>query len=385
MAEKAIFQFNGQTYKIKGRLCHDIVKYYVEQNPNATLVTLQKAFNTASNMIVATPEMALTIKDSSSKAGGNYYMKEEDRIAIKKGEVVVWNYWPESYFKPFMEQVKALGIDVVVEEPSVKADGKESRKMKLTLRPEEAVYRLVLFPIVGEKSNELVDENGLDEDTLYEIDEINANEYERKYDIVFDFYYSSNGIEYSVDDQDFEELTENILKIRSKLDLEECEEDPDDDFILVENMEEPESWDYPDSQEIFKDIKNFHNLASDDDRVDFIIDAIRRRTRHIADRLVEEGLAEDVESVRFALQYGTIWDCWYECEINSDKFDSNLLRTIDCTDWNDCRVSETLHEQWPDMLLSLVVYDGKPYEVSCEQADNFDFDLDLVDCNLHSL
>ncbi len=128
MAEKAKFQFNGQTYSVKGRLCHDIVKYYVEQNPNVTLAALQKAFNTATRMIVATPEMALTVKNSDGKPGGDYYMKEEDRIAIKKGEVVVWSYWPERYFEPFMEQVKALGMNVVIQEQEdkVPADSKEA-------------------------------------------------------------------------------------------------------------------------------------------------------------------------------------------------------------------------------------------------------------------
>ena len=126
MAEKAKFQFNGQTYSVKGRLCHAIVKNYIEQNPNVTLAVLQKAFNTATRMIVATPEMALTIKNSDGKPGGDYYMKDEDRIAIKKGEVVVWSYWPERYFEPFMEQVKALGIKVIIQEDKAPADSKEA-------------------------------------------------------------------------------------------------------------------------------------------------------------------------------------------------------------------------------------------------------------------
>ena len=109
---KKAFVFNGQTYKLKGRLCHAIVKYYAEQNPNAALVTLQRAFNTATNMIVATPEMALTIVDSQGTPGGNFFMKEEEVIPLKNGKVVVWNYWPERYFTPFMEQVKALGYTV---------------------------------------------------------------------------------------------------------------------------------------------------------------------------------------------------------------------------------------------------------------------------------
>lgn len=131
MAEKAKFQFNGQTYTVKGRLCHDIVKYYVEQNPNATLATLQKSFNTATHMIVATPEMALTIVNSDGKAGGDYYMKEADQIPIKDGKVVVWSYWPESYFKPFLEQVKALGYEITdseAETPSKKEETPENEE-----------------------------------------------------------------------------------------------------------------------------------------------------------------------------------------------------------------------------------------------------------------
>jgi hypothetical protein len=33
-------------------------------------------------------------------------------ICLKNCKVVVWKYWPEQYFKPFMEQVKALGYTV---------------------------------------------------------------------------------------------------------------------------------------------------------------------------------------------------------------------------------------------------------------------------------
>lgn len=145
MAEKAKYQFNGQTYTIKGRLCHDIVKYYAEQNLNATLATLQKAFNTATHMIVATPEMALTVINSNGKAGGDYYMKESDQISTKKGKVVVWSYWPESYFKPFMEQVKALGLDVTLQEGEENIENKESnssgmKKLNLFIGGNDVYY-----------------------------------------------------------------------------------------------------------------------------------------------------------------------------------------------------------------------------------------------------
>lgn len=124
MAEKTKYQFNGQTYSVKGRLCHDIVKHFVDNNPNATLKDVQDAFNLSNVKVVVTPDVAMATTDSSGKAGGNYYMKEEDRIAIKKGEVVVWSYWPERYFEPFIEQVKALGMNVVIQEDKASADSK---------------------------------------------------------------------------------------------------------------------------------------------------------------------------------------------------------------------------------------------------------------------
>lgn len=56
--------------------------------------------------MVETIDGALKICDSSGKAGGNYSMKDADQIATKEGKVVVWNYWPERYFDPFMEIVE---------------------------------------------------------------------------------------------------------------------------------------------------------------------------------------------------------------------------------------------------------------------------------------
>lgn len=119
MAEKQKFHFNGSPYAVKGRLCHAIVKYYVEQNPKATLKDLQKVFNTEKNMIVVSYDMAMTLTDSSGKKGGDYYTKEVDLIPVKDGKAVVWSYWPERYFIPFMEQVKALGYSVTEQDEGV--------------------------------------------------------------------------------------------------------------------------------------------------------------------------------------------------------------------------------------------------------------------------
>lgn len=119
MAEKAKHQFNGQPYAVKGGLCHVVVKYYVEQNPNVTLEELKKIFNNEKNMIVVGFEEAMDSVDSKGKMGGDYYVKEADLISIKEGNAVVWNYWPERYFFPFLEQVKALGYSVTEQNESV--------------------------------------------------------------------------------------------------------------------------------------------------------------------------------------------------------------------------------------------------------------------------
>ena len=105
----------------------------------------------------------------------------------------------------------------------------------------------------------------------------------------------------------------------------------------------------------------------------------------VAKQLVAEGLAENEESVRFALQYGQVSGCQYSFDIDAEDFDPDVLRVIDCTDWNDCRVSETLQEFWPDRLVGNVVYDGKFHTGECEQVDSFDYHVDLVDCNLNSV
>lgn len=137
MAEKQKYQFNGQSYSVKGRLCHAVVKYYVEQNPEVTLKDLQKVFNTEKNMIVVSYDTAMTITDSSGKKGGDYYTKEADVIMIKDGKVVVWSYWPERYFTPFMERVKALGMEVVEQDVKQGADS-NTKEPVVELQPTDS-------------------------------------------------------------------------------------------------------------------------------------------------------------------------------------------------------------------------------------------------------
>ena len=103
---KTTYSFNGEDGLSKSRLCLSIIRYYIEQNPDITVSQLREMFNIKNNNMVETIDGALKICDSSGKAGGNYSMKDADQIATKEGKVVVWNYWPERYFDPFMEIVE---------------------------------------------------------------------------------------------------------------------------------------------------------------------------------------------------------------------------------------------------------------------------------------
>lgn len=257
--------------------------------------------------------------------------------------------------------------------------------MKLNLFPESA-YRLSLFPIVGDEANAIIDEEGFDTDTLEAIEEKYVEQTERKYDILVDFYASCDGVYYSIDEGDQEELNDNALNIdRSKYDLETDEEEPDEDFLLVESLQKVDAGNVAvDSVDVFEDIRIRHNVTTDD-HLDIIIDAISRKMKQVAKQLVEDGLAEDEDSVRFALQYGAFYGCQYSFDIDVEEFDPDAMRVIDCTDWNDCHVSETLQDYWPDRLVGYVVYDGKFYTGDCENIDGFDYNVDLVDCNLESV
>lgn len=267
------------------------------------------------------------------------------------------------------------------QEPSSDADSC-SGKINLQLFP-EAPYRLYLFPIIGEEANERVDNEGFDVDLSQELEQEYSEQTERKYDIIFDFYASGDGMYYSIDDGDQDELEDNAINIdRSKYDLEEWEEEPDDDFRLIDKLQKDADLN-EDNQEVFNDIMNRHN---NEEHVDIIVEAICRRLQQVAQQLVDEGLAEDVDSVRFGLWYGQLSGNQYEFQLETDDFNPEVLKMIDCSDWNDCsHISEVMQEHWPDRLAACIIYDGKFYQSSGGSVDNFNFNADLVDRNLKSL
>lgn len=267
------------------------------------------------------------------------------------------------------------------QEPSSEAENNK-KKVNLQLFLPESSYRLYLFPIIGEEANDRVDNEGFDVDLSQELEQEYSEQTERKYDIIFDFYASGDGMYYSIDDGDQDELEDNAINIdRSKYDLEEWEEEPDDDFRLIDKLQKDADLN-EDNQEVFNDIMNRHNS---EEHVDIIVEAICRRLQRVAQQLVDEGLAEDVDSVRFGLWYGQLSIYQYEFQLETDDFNPEALKMIDCTDWNDCHVSDVLQEHWPDRLAACIIYDGKFYQSSGGSVDNFNFNADLVDRNLKSL
>ena len=108
---KGVFKLDE--YKSKGKLCHTIVKTYVEQHPDVTLAQLKQVFSVPkSDHIVESLDVAMTIKDSAGKAGGDFYIKEADQIRIKECVVVVWSYWPERYYPDFIANAKKAGFTI---------------------------------------------------------------------------------------------------------------------------------------------------------------------------------------------------------------------------------------------------------------------------------
>ena len=143
---KTAFIFNGETYTVKGKLCHAIAKYYIEQNPDITISQLRETFNIKNVNAVESVEDAIKTTDSSGTPGGSYYMKDADQIETKEGKVVVWNYWPERYYTPFMEIVEKLNFvssgDKAVKEtpkaqpaPAPKAEPKKEAPKPEVRRP----------------------------------------------------------------------------------------------------------------------------------------------------------------------------------------------------------------------------------------------------------
>ena len=111
------FYFKDKEYKGRGRLCHAIVKDYIENHRDITIEELRKTFDTNAMYkkkhvyFVDSIENAEKVLNSQNIAGGNYYTKEDEQIPTNEGNVVVWDYWPDRFYRNFENKIRSLGYN----------------------------------------------------------------------------------------------------------------------------------------------------------------------------------------------------------------------------------------------------------------------------------
>lgn len=111
------FYFKDKEYKGRGRLCHAIVKDYIENHRDITIEELRNTFDTNAMYkkkhvyFVDSIENAEKVLNSQNIAGGNYYTKEDEQIPTNEGNVVVWDYWPDRFYRNFENKIRSLGYN----------------------------------------------------------------------------------------------------------------------------------------------------------------------------------------------------------------------------------------------------------------------------------
>lgn len=121
MAKQAETTFVPYALDVKGKntLILEIVKYFVKCNPSIRASGLKKVFN---DKPLLRGGQVITLKADAEKDtancddnGCNYFLQEP--IKLKNGEeVVVWRYWPDHFFQPFIDMVtRDLGYEFLEE------------------------------------------------------------------------------------------------------------------------------------------------------------------------------------------------------------------------------------------------------------------------------
>lgn len=125
MAKQAIFTLDlNETKEVKGKgnTVLEIVRQYVAHNPSVTSTGLKRVFNTLTllrgGQVITLKVDALNDTANIDDNGCNYFLK--DIITLNNGEeVVVWCYWPDKFFQPFLEMVQRdLGYKITMNESS---------------------------------------------------------------------------------------------------------------------------------------------------------------------------------------------------------------------------------------------------------------------------
>ncbi len=108
--------YNGKTLA-KGRLVLEVIKVYVENNPNVKYVELQNQFPNA----LQGQETLATIEDALAKKTIRNFIKPQDQIKLGDGTVIaVNNQWGDNFSK-FLKRCKELNIQgIEIKQSNVK-------------------------------------------------------------------------------------------------------------------------------------------------------------------------------------------------------------------------------------------------------------------------
>ena len=104
------FLFNGFEYN-KSRLVNEVVKAYVERNPNITYSELEKVFPSriqGSMGVFTTQDNAKAIFDRTGHK--RYYLKSDELIELSDGTIATCTQWGLSNIKTFIDHVHNLNI-----------------------------------------------------------------------------------------------------------------------------------------------------------------------------------------------------------------------------------------------------------------------------------
>lgn len=134
MATRKAFLFEGKEIKGKNKLVREIVLHYISQNPDTSLSQLYKTFNTETLLwganVVETYDDVMKLLKTIKNEKKESFFDEEDPIAFGNEKLVLWNYWPDRYFVPFIDMVKSkLGYKIEItgtSEPKVEENVEES-------------------------------------------------------------------------------------------------------------------------------------------------------------------------------------------------------------------------------------------------------------------
>lgn len=109
--DKTKYSFNGKDDLGKGRLVLEVIKFYVNQNPNITLEQLQNIFH--KDLRIGSLKIVNDINEIDDLK--RYFTSENDLLILNDKEVAICNQWGIGNIKPFIEYAQnQLNYDIKV-------------------------------------------------------------------------------------------------------------------------------------------------------------------------------------------------------------------------------------------------------------------------------